>query len=206
MRLRWRTSTAVGREELEDYVRSVRIDVWEWDEDIEREYLVARLGVDHILWRDAVEDGRSLFAICDNDSQGLHELHVILTDGTNDIRDDLKVEWPVEAVVFVHNAVFHPAVHPYRVAILDAVFTLFGRASLAVMWQEVGDVPEAEQVRLGLARVAGAGLVFRHNTLATPYSKDHPRGMDIDVHATREMHRWVRREWRRLVGPGEDAE
>lgn len=206
MRLRWRTIASVGREDLEDYVRSVRIDVSSWNEDNEREYLVARLGVDHILWGDAVADGESLFAICDNDSQGLHELHVILTKGTNNIRKDLKVELPVDAVVFVHNAVFHPAVHPYRVAILDAVFTLFGRDSLDVMWREVGDVPEAEQVRLGLARVAGAGLVFRHNALTTPYSEEHPRGMETDLPATREMHRWVQREWRRLVDPGEDAE
>lgn len=206
MRLRWRTSASVGRDDLEDYVRSVRVDVWCWDEDITNEYLVARLGVDHILWGDAVTDGESLFAICDNDSQGLHELHVILTEGTNTIREDLKVELPVDAVVFVHNAVFHPATYPYRVAILDAVFTLFGHDSLAVMWRDVGAVPEPEQVRLGLARVAGAGLVFRHNALVTPYSKEYPRGMNTDFPATREMHRWVRREWRRLVDPGTDAE
>ncbi|MBN9517402.1 hypothetical protein J0H58_02610 [bacterium] len=206
MRFRWRTSSAVGRQELDDYVRSVRIDVWDWDEDIENEYLVARLGVDHILWGDAVADRVSLFAVCDNDSQGLHELHVILTEGTNTIREDLRVELPVDAVVFVHNAVFHPAAHPYRVAVLDAVFTLFGNDSLAVMWQNVGDVPEAEQVRLGLARVAGTGLVFRHNAYTTPYSVEYPRGMDIHVPATPEIHRWVKRAWRRLVGRGFEEE
>ncbi|MBP3955687.1 hypothetical protein J8F10_10380 [Gemmata sp. G18] len=69
-------------------MRSLRVDVRCFDESIEREYLVARVAVDHILWGDAIADGESLFRICDNDSQGLHELHVILTDGTNNIRDD----------------------------------------------------------------------------------------------------------------------
>jgi hypothetical protein len=194
------------RAELEDYLRSFRIDVKCWDEQVEREYLVGRLGVDHILWGDAVSDGESLFAICDNDSQGLHELHVILTDGTNDIREDLQIEHPVHSVVFVHEAVFHPDVHFYRVAALDAVFKLFWTDSLAVMWRDVGDIPEAEQVQLGLARVAGADLSFRHNALPTPYSRQYPRGMEVDFDGTRAIHRWVRDEWKRLQNPDPSSE
>jgi hypothetical protein len=191
---------------LEDYVRQLRIDVRCWNENIEREYLVARLGVDHILWADAIADGTSLFQICDNDSEGLHQLHVILTEGTNDIRDDLHVDEPVESVVFVHNALFHPDVYPYRVVALDAVFNLFGSHSLAVMWQEVGDIPEKEQVQLGLARVAGAGLVFRHNARTTPYAEQYPRGRDVHFSGTRAIHRWVRDEWNRLYGTDLDSQ
>lgn len=200
MQLYWKTAASVSRHEPEDYVRSLRVDVRCFDESIEREYLVARVAVDHILWGDAIADGESLFRICDNDSQGLHELHVILTDGTNNIRDDLEVPAPISSVIFVHNAVFHPDVQRYRIPVLDAVFNLLGESSLAVIWREVGDLAEHEQVELGLARVAGTNLVFRHNALTTPYLEQHPRGMDIDFYGTRETHQWVVREWKELMG------
>jgi hypothetical protein len=198
MQLRWVTLAPTSRDDLGDYVRELRIDVLCWDEPIEQEYLVARLSVDQILWADATRDGESLFAICDNDSQGLHELHVILTDGTNEIRDDLQVDEYVESVVFVHEALFHPDVYQFRVPALDAVYMLFGPFSLAVMWEDVGGVPVADQVQLGLARVAGSGLVFRHNAVPTPYSQQHPRGLEIGFHATHEMQQWVEGEWKRL--------
>jgi hypothetical protein len=38
------------------------------------------LAMDQILWGQALADGVPLFGICDNDSQGLHEAYVILTD------------------------------------------------------------------------------------------------------------------------------
>ncbi|AMV29410.1 hypothetical protein VT84_33760 [Gemmata sp. SH-PL17] len=174
MQLYWKTAASVSRHEPENYVRSLQVDVRCFDENTEREYLVARVALDHVLWGDAIADGESLFRICDNDSQGLHELHVILTNGTNNIRDDLEIPAPVSAVIFVHNAVFHPDVRPYRIAVLDVVFNLLGEHTLAVMWREVGDLTEREQVELGLARVAGTNLVFRHNALSTPYAELNP--------------------------------
>jgi hypothetical protein len=206
MQLHWRSVASTSRRELEDYVRSFRIDVRCWDEDGTREYLVGRVAADEILWGDAIDDGESLLDICDCDSQGLHELHVILTQGTNEFREDLQIEEPVHYVLFVYEAVFHPDITPYRVSVLDAVFGLFGIYSLAVMWREVGDVPVVEQVQLGLCKVAGTDLVFRHNALVSPYSQQQPRGMEIDFPATAEMERWVRREWRRRYEPpGPDA-
>src|SRR5207253_6385921 len=99
-------------------------------------YILGKLAMDQILWADAVADGASLFGICDNDSQGLHEAHVILSKGSNGIRKDLKVPDDIAHVMFIYGAVFHPLIHPLRQAIVDSAVNLFGRNSLAVMWKE----------------------------------------------------------------------
>jgi hypothetical protein len=52
-----------------------------FDEDALNEYIVGKLAVDQVMWMDALVDGASLFDICDSDSQGLHEVHTILTKG-----------------------------------------------------------------------------------------------------------------------------
>lgn len=206
MRLHWRSEGGVGRADLEDYVRPFVVDVKSFDDDFAAEHLVGRIAVAQILWADAEADGESLFRICDNDSGGLHELHTILTDGTDRIRDDLGVELPVESVAFVHGVLLHPSVQTYRVAILDAAFRLFGPHALAVMWMTAGDTPVRERAQLGLARVAGSDLVFRHNAVTTPYSKAHPLGRDISFTATAAMEQWVLDEWRQRFEPIDSAD
>ena len=79
MRLHCEFSTPVARSDLDDYIRHLEISVGCCDEDGLNEYIVGKLAVDQILWMDALVDGVSLFEICDSDSQGLHEVHTILT-------------------------------------------------------------------------------------------------------------------------------
>src|ERR1700734_476628 len=95
MRLTVNFIAAVARTDLEDYIRNLRINVTCDDKDGLKEYLVSKLALDQILWADAITDGVSLFEICDNDSQGLHEVHAILTKGKQDFRSDLKINEPV---------------------------------------------------------------------------------------------------------------
>src|ERR1700690_3061029 len=136
MRLRCEFSTPVARTDLDDYVRSVEIDIRCYDEDCNDEYTVGRLAMDQILWADAIVDGVSLFEICDNDSQGLHEVHTILTKGKQEFRCGLRISEVTNHVMFLYGAVFHPSVHPYRQGILDSAFNMFGEESLAVMWKD----------------------------------------------------------------------
>jgi len=70
----------------------------------------------------------SLFEICDNDSQGLHEAHVILTNSHDTFRPDLRIKEDTNHVMFLYGAVFHPVIHPFRQGILDAAFNLFGKS------------------------------------------------------------------------------
>src|SRR5262249_7383200 len=147
------------------------------DEDGLNEYVVAKLAIDQILWADAQTDGVSLFEVCDADSQGMHELHAILTKGEQEFRPDLRISEVTSHVLFLYGAIFHPSIHRYRQGILDAAFRLFGEESLAVMWKGTSGLPEAELAELGFCKVAGAELIFRHSTLRTRFGDQHPRGM-----------------------------
>jgi hypothetical protein len=92
MRLNVEFSAAVGRAHLADSIRHLEISVTSYDEDGLSEYVVGKLAMDQILWADAQLDGVSLFEVCDSDSQGMHELHVILTEGKEEFRADLRID------------------------------------------------------------------------------------------------------------------
>jgi hypothetical protein len=175
MRLYCEFSAPVARTELDDYVRPLKISARCYDRDGLNEYTVGRLALDQILWADALVDGVSLFEVCDNDSQGLHEVHTALTGGRQDFRPDLRINEPTEHVLFLYGAVFHPAIYPYRQGILEAAFTLFGELSLAVMWKDTSGLSEAELAELGFCKIAGSELIFRHSALRTPFSDRFPR-------------------------------
>src|SRR5262245_60266413 len=114
MRLDVTFSASVGRTDLDDYVRHLEITVTCSDEDGLNEYVVGKLAMDQILWADAQADGVSLFEVCDNDSQGLHEAHTILTKGKQEFRPDLRIKEPADHVMFLYSAVFHPSIHAFR--------------------------------------------------------------------------------------------
>jgi response regulator NasT len=145
--------------------------------------LLRKLAMDQILWNDALTDGVSLFEICDNDSQGLHEAHVILTDGHDSFRPDLEIEEITNHVMFLYGAVFHPSIHPFRQGILDNAFNLFGEESLALMWLDTSGLPESDLADIGFRKIAGEDLIFRHSALRTPFSDRNPLGQDADVEA-----------------------
>ena len=201
MRLHCEFSTPVARTDLDDYIRHVEISVGCYDEDCSNEYTVGKLAMDQILWADALVDGVSLFEICDNDSQGLHEVHTILTKGKQDFRPDLKINEVTGHVMFLYGAVFHACIHPYRQGILDAAFNLFGEESLAVMWKDTSGLSESDLADLGFCKIVGSDLIFRHSALRTKFGDEHPTGHDADVVALPVYEEWVEEEWRRFTGP-----
>jgi len=192
MRLHCEFSTPVSRNDEDFYVRHLVITVKAFSEDYEQ-YVVGRLAMDQILWNDAITDGVSLLEICDNDSQGLHEAHIILTNGHDTFRPDLGINEMTSHVMFLYGAVFHPAIHPLRQGILDAAFNLFGEESIALMWLDTSGLTETALAELGFKKIAGENLIFRHSALRTPFSDRHPQ--DPDVEALPEYEQWVLKEW-----------
>ncbi len=203
MRLRCEFSTPVARTEVDDYVRHLVISIECYGKDYDS-YIVGKLAMDQILWNDALNDGVALFDICDNDSQGLHEAHVILTNGHDSFRPDLGIEEAISHVLFLYGAVFHPSICPYRQGILDSAFNLFGEESVALMWLETSGLSESELAELGFKKIAGEALIFRHSALRTPFSDRHTKGQDTDVEALPEYDEWVKKEWKRFKDVAED--
>jgi hypothetical protein len=185
---------SIGRHQLEDYIRELEVDVFAFDES-GHEVLVGRIAATQVLWADAENDRESLFDICDSDSQGLYEVYRTLTDKQGKIRSDLNADEVVDHIVFVYRIVLHPDLAFCRRAILDSVVTLFGCESLAVMRKETGSFTESELAELGFCKIAGEELIFRHSGFKTPFSKAHPRGLDVDFEATPEHAAWVAEHW-----------
>ena len=201
MQLHCEFSIPVARTDLDDYVRHLRISIGCYDEECRDEHIVGRLAMDQILWADACVDGVSLFEICDNDSQGLHEVHTILTKGDQEFRPDLKINEVTDHVMFLYGAVFHPSIHAFRQGIFEAAFNLFGEISLAVMWKDTSGLSESELADLGFCKVSGCDLIFRHSCLRTKFGDEHPTGQDADVVALPEYEEWVEQEWKKFAGP-----
>ena len=185
---------SIGRHQLEDYVRELEVDVLAFDES-GQEVLVGRIAATQVLWADAENDRESLFDICDSDSQGLYEVYRTLTDEQGKIRTDLNADEVVDHVIFVHRIVLHPDLVFCRKAILESVVTLFGCESLAVMWKGTGNFWEFELAALGFCKIAGEELIFRHSGFKTPFSKAHPRGLDVAFEARPEHAAWVEEHW-----------
>lgn len=184
-------SASPTRMHLEDYVREVQIDILEYDDAVHHEYLIGRVFLDQVLWNAAEVDRVSLFDVCDNDSQGLHHVHSILTEADGGLRMDLDIDGPVKHLLFLHRFLLHPDFARFKRAFLESTVTLFGWESLAVMWLNDGNITEAELGQLGFRKIAGEQLVFRDLTLRTAYSSEHPRGETIENVATAEHHAWV---------------
>jgi hypothetical protein len=198
MRLRCEFSTPVARREEDDYIRHLVVAIECYGKDGAEAYLVGKLAMDQILWSVALADRVSLFDVCDNDSQGLHEAHVILTNGHDSFRPDLGIKEVTDHIMFLYGAVFHPSIHALRQGILDTAFNLFGEASVALMWLDTSGLPESELAELGFKKIAGEALIFRHSAIRTPFSDRHPQGQDADVEALPEYEEWVVKEWERF--------
>jgi len=175
-----------------------------FDKECAEAYIVGKLAMDQILWSDALADGVPLFDICDNDSQGLHEAHVILTKGQDSFRSDLRIKEVTNHVMFLYGAVFHPSIHGYRQGILDTAFNLFGEESVSLMWLDTSGLSESDLAELGFKKIAGEALIFRHSALRTPFDDMHPQGQDADVEALPEFEEWVEKEWQQFKNVAED--
>ena len=81
--------TPVGRSDYSDYVRALRLEVFGCDAVGDR-ILLGRIAADQVLVGDARTEGMSLFDVCDQDSQGLHNAYVALFDEQGEFQPDLR--------------------------------------------------------------------------------------------------------------------
>jgi hypothetical protein len=172
------------------------VAVFSFDES-GHEVILGRIAATQVLWADAEIDGKSLFDICDNGSQGMYEVYRTLTNKKGGIRADLKAYEVLDHLIFVCRIVMHPELAFCRRAILEAVVTLFGQNSLAVMSKDTGTFSEAELADLGFCKIAGEELIFRHSAFMTLFSEWNPRGLDVDFDARPEYAAWVTEQWDR---------
>jgi hypothetical protein len=198
--------SALSRSELEDFVVPVRVNVRSYNLDKNRDYIVGRIEMDRILWGHAQQLGVPLFEVCDNDSQGMHNMHVILTNGTNDFREDFELDEPTDEVLFVHRMLLHPDLLPHRTAILNAAITLHSGLTLTTIWQETCGFTDQELYALGFRKIAGEPLFARHWTFANKFEEKHPAGLEVDFEATAAHERWLRTQLKREKMPPQAGE
>jgi hypothetical protein len=196
--LNYRLEGSSSRRELDDFVMPIRMSARAFDKHTRRTYVVGRVAMDRILWAQAIDHDQSLFEVCDNDSQGMHEMHVILTKGGNDLRRDFKLDEPVDYVLFLHRAVFHPDIHPFRSALINEAINTFGGYTLTATWDDTTGLSDKELSDLGFRRVAGSHLLVRHSVFRNVYEENHPQGPDGFFDATPKHQKWVVRQWNQL--------
>ena len=148
-----------------------------------------------MLWTDAIADGESLFEICDNDSQGLHEVFAALCDNSGAVRSEFEIDDVFNHVMFVYRVVLHPEVQPYAKAILDVAVDLFGHEALIVMWRGLGGIPDSDLAELGFRKVVGTELICRQSVIRSKFSQQYPRGQDVDIVGRPEFEQWVLEHW-----------
>lgn len=154
------------------YISTNEIDVWchtVGDEPA----VAARLAVDYLDIARAVSAGESILHICDADSAGwmnVYEETIEPDINFLGIREDFGFDNPVLGLVFIHGAVFHPDLFPWRQFILDSICHMFPLDTATVMWMHTTDLEPKELASLGFRKIAGSELLFRPNMLENEYS------------------------------------
>ncbi|CAN5239679.1 hypothetical protein BH10PLA2_BH10PLA2_16120 [soil metagenome] len=185
-----------------DFVVPIEVDVMAYGDEVEFEYRFGYFAIDRILWQKAIDRGISLFEVCDGDSQGMYEMHEILTNNSGDIRKDFKLDAEVEEVLFVHGMVIHPELAEYRTAILNAAMEPLSGRSLETIWQETCSLRDKSLYSLGFRKIAGKPLFARHWTFRNEYSEANPNGLEGDFIGTPEHHEWTAQELKNRYGIG----
>lgn len=190
--------TPIGRSDYSDYVRVLKIDIFGCDAVGER-ILLGRIAADQVLVGDARTEDMSLFDVCDQDSQGLHNAYVALFDEQGEFQPELEVEDFTDHFIFVWRAVLHSRLSPYLQGIIDTIGTMFGSECVLGMWHQTTDLSDAELSQLGFRRIAGSNLIYRHSALKSDFSNEHPSGMDVpfDFEAEQSDEEWVLAKWKK---------
>lgn len=195
-------STPIAFTDEEDYLRTLDIRILGWDVDGEHWRPVGRVFADVVLWSQAEARGVSLFDVCDGDSQGWYEVHRILTDKGDSIREDLQIDLPFNHVLFIHGVIVVPDLQPELMPVLDSVSRLYGHDVVVAMWLEKDLCSPKTLADLGFRKVAGERLIYRHNANQSVFSINNPNGLNINFTATEEHERWYVDEMKRLFPNG----
>jgi hypothetical protein len=193
-----RFETPIGRSDYGDYVRALQLDISGCDAAGER-VLLGKIAADQVLISDAQVDAMSLFDVCDEDSQGLHDAYVALFDDHGEFQSELNLEDHANTLIFIWRAVVHARLLSYLQGVIATIGSLFSEATVIAMWHSTTGMSDAELASLGFRRIAGSGLIYRHSALRSDFTDEHPTGMDvpIELEAEESDAEWVRSAWRK---------
>ena len=182
--------TPIGRSDYSDYVRELQLDISGCDLNGDR-VLLGKLAADQVLIGDAQVDGMSLFDVCDEDSQGLHEAYVALFDDRGEFQSELNLEDYADTLIFIWRAVVHPRLSPYLQGVI---------ATMVAMWHSTTGLTDPELASLGFRRIAGSGLIYRHSALRSDFANEHPTGLNVplEFEAEESDAEWVLAKWKKV--------
>lgn len=191
--------TPIGRSDYSDYVRALRLDISGCDANGDR-ILLGKLAADQVLIGDAQVDGMSLFDVCDEDSQGLHDAYVALFDDHAEFQSELNLEDHADTLIFIWRAVVHARLRPYLQGVIATIGSLFSEATVVAMWHSTTGLSDVELASLGFRRIAGSGLIYRHTALRSDFTNDHPTGMEVplEFEAEESDAEWVLAKWKKV--------
>ncbi len=191
--------TPIGRSDYSDYVRALQLDIFGCDANGDR-ILLGKMAADQVLIGDAQVDGMSLFNVCDEDSQGLHDAYVALFDDHGEFQSELNLDDHADTLIFIWRAVVHPRLLPYLQGVIATIGSLFSEATVVAMWHSTTGMSDAELASLGFRRIAGSGLIYRHTALRSDFTNEHPTGLDVPVEFEAEESdaEWVLAKWKKV--------
>lgn len=186
---------SLTREDPEDFVREVEVDVREYEEFCADQFVLGRFLFKHILWSDIEDSGWVKDDVLDADSQDLIDIYNVMFDADGELIPELRIKEPTECIVVLDRAVLHPNIAEFEQHLLEAALGLFTYASLVITWRHVPQMSDRKLAQLGFKKVAETYLIFRHSCLTNEYDDLFPDGFDSMVEATEDHEEWFMQEW-----------
>ncbi len=183
--------------EPSDYIRPNVIEVvcrTAGDEDA----IAARLAVDYLDIANAERDGASVLHVCDADSSGwtgVYEATIEPAVNFAKIREDFGFDDPINGLLFLYSAVFHPDLSDWQRFVIDSVCSMFPEDTAMVMWKWTTQLSDKELASLGFRIVAGSDLLFRPNMLPREYSAAEDGRDPIDLEVAEDAGDYVDQQW-----------
>jgi hypothetical protein len=168
------------------------------------ETVAARLAVDYLDILRAESEGQSVLHVCDADSSAWMKVYESTIDPAIDfaeIRKDFGFDDPIDGILFLHSAVFHPNVLSWRRFIIDSVCRMFPSDTAMVMWRHTMDLEPTELASLGFRIVAGSDMLFRPNMLKNEYASFRDDRDPIDLIVAKDAQAVVEDLWAALDDP-----
>ncbi len=159
--------------------------------------VAARLAVDHLDIGRANLAGQDIFEICDSDSGGWESVFaaVFAPGGQGEWFGDLEFDEPVNHLLFLHKAVFHPCLRTWRKFTLDHVASLCGEDSAIVMWRGESGLTDKELAELGFRNIAGSAMLVRPNMLQHSYNANQDPRDVLDLNVPPDANQYVELHW-----------
>ena len=121
----------------EQFIRPGRLDIHCWPENNDS-VVAGRVALDHLDLYRATDFGADIYTVCDADSSGWEGVYRAVFEevsGRDEVRRDLEFDEHVSHVLFIHRAIFHPALRDWQGYIIDHVCRLVDGDSITVMWE-----------------------------------------------------------------------